>query len=78
MTCSFYSHSMLQVILTIIIAYIIDTFVTQYRLSEKLRKELKKNWDRKTQASFFCKPHQSGMHLSLAVGFKYKHNLVWM
>ena len=74
MTCSFYSHSMLQVILTIIIAYIIDTFVTQYHLLEELREKLKRNWDTKTLslfsllAYFFCKPHQSGMHLSLAVG----------
>ena len=32
-----------QVILTIFISYIVDTFVSQYRLSEKLRETLKKN-----------------------------------
>ena len=69
MTCSFDSHSMVQVILTIIIAYIIDTFVTRYHLLEKHREKLKRNWDTKTLAYFFCKLHQSGMHLSLAVGF---------
>ena len=32
-----------QVILTIFISFIVDTFVSQYRLSEKLRETLKKN-----------------------------------
>ena len=39
--------SSLQVILTLFISYIVDTFVSQYRLSEKLRETLKRDQEKR-------------------------------
>ena len=54
-----------QVILTIIISYIVDTFVSQYRLSEKLRETLKRNHEEKQPEegliAFCTKQTQSGL-----------------
>ena len=54
-----------QVILTIFISYIVDTFVSQYRLSEKLRETLKRNQEEKQPEeglfAFCIKQAQSGL-----------------
>ena len=46
---SAFSHILpsLQVILTLFISYIVDTFVSQYRLSEKLRETLKRDQEKR-------------------------------
>ncbi len=62
-------HICIQVILTIFISYIVDTFVSQYRLSEKLRETLKRNQEEKQPQegliAFCTKQAQSGLSINV-------------
>ena len=70
-----------QVILTIIISYIVDTFVSQYRLSEKLRETLKRDQEKKQPEegliAFCTKQTQSGSWVGAHSLHAAWHQLTW-